>query len=196
MFPFKPIDLSGMTAGQGQLLVAQPGLDDKHFNHGVILLVDYEPGQEALGIVLNRQTNLTLNDVVDGLANSGDISIFSGGPVGRDRLIYLHTLGPIFTGSKEVAPGLFLGGEFDEVTEYISDGHPTDGYIRFYLGYSGWSAGQLEREIKEGSWAITTPLAPETMLTLTDNSMWHETVRSMGDKFKAWRYSPLNPMLN
>lgn len=185
-----------MKPFSGCLLVSEPSLDEPHFNHSVVMMIDYEQNGDNIGIVLNRSTPFTLDKAIDGVKPSIEIPVFSGGPVGMDRLIYLHTLGPAFHNTREISPGLFLGGDLEDVLSYVNGGYPTEGIIRFFVGYSGWTAGQLEGEIRNRSWAVANPILPSRLLTLSDSAMWHEVVRSMGNEFKEWRYSPQYPNLN
>lgn len=189
-------ELNTMEPRNGLLLVSEPSLDEPHFNHSIVMLIDYGRNEDSLGIVINRSTPFTLDKAIDGVNPNIHIPIFAGGPVGLDRLIYLHTLGPAFHDTKEISPGLFLGGDLNEVLDYVNSGYETEGIIRFFIGYSGWSAGQLDGEINNGSWAVANPIQPRQLLSLSDNSLWHEVVRSMGNEFKDWRYSPQYPNLN
>lgn len=180
----------------GRLLIAQPSLDDPHFNHAVVYLLDYKEGEETLGLVLNRSTPLTLDKAIDGISSASEIPIYSGGPVGTDRLLYVHNLGGVFHDAREISQGLFVGGELDEVLEYINNGYPTLGALRFFVGYSGWSPGQLEAEIDDGAWVVADVLSSDLMLSMHDNQLWHAAVRTLGDKYNEWRYSPMYPHLN
>lgn len=61
------------------------------------------------------------------------------------RLFYIHTLGRIVSGSIEIAEGLYIGGDIEEILSYIRRGNTVEGHIKFFLGYSGWEAGQFRR---------------------------------------------------
>lgn len=189
------INLSTETPESGKLLVAEPFLKENHFNHAVILLIDHAAEFTSMGLVLNRRTNLRLSDVTDD-AGKGDLPIFSGGPVGDDRMFYLHTLGGLFKGSIEVSPGLYIGGDYGQVTDYIRAGYPTEGLLRFYVGYSGWEPGQLEEEIGKNVWAVTSAGDAGSLLTGAEDSFWHRVVRSMGDRYRGWLFHPMEPWAN
>ena len=181
----------------GSLLVAEPFLKESYFNHAVICLVDHSEGQSSMGVVLNRISGHELQDLIDGISCADPVTVYCGGPVACDRLYFLHTLGPdIIPDTREVSHGLWIGGDFEAVKDYISAGYPVDGHIRFFIGYSGWDAGQLDDELRQSVWAITQPGSADTLLTGAEDSMWHRYVRSMGTPYSCWRYHPQNPRAN
>ncbi len=186
------------AATQGSLLVAEPFLTESYFNHSVIMLVDYNDGEEALGLVMNNATGHTLDEYLDGVAPQTDVPVYCGGPIGEDRMVFMHTLGEtVFPGARLFAPGLYLGGDFEAAIDYVNQGYPTDGFIRFFIGYSGWSAGQLNDEINEGVWAVTdAPAERDALLRLSADAYWHRTVRCMGGAYRPWRIFPRDPKAN
>ncbi len=180
----------------GSLLIAEPFLREEYFNHGVISLIEYERGKSAMGLVLNKPTGYTLGEAIEGIDDEVDIPIHCGGPMSTDRLFYLHTLGHVFDGVKEISPGLYLGGDFDQVKSYVNMGLDTDGKIRFFVGYSGWDAMQLEDEIDKYVWAVAPPPIPDALFGNDGDKMWHEAVRKLGARYRNWLYHPANPHLN
>ncbi len=185
----------------GALLVAQPFLDESYFNHAVAAIVQYSPQDGALGMVLNNLTAYRMPDILPSVVRNDfteSIPVFLGGPVGTDRLFYIHTLGPdIIAGSAEFAPGLYAGGDFNDVLNYINSGYPVDGCIRFMIGYCGWSSGQLESELDENSWAVADMLSPaDAVLRDADDAYWHKVVSRMGAHYRNWQYFPQNTQSN
>lgn len=190
------INLDTEKPHSGSLLVAEPFLREDCFNHAVVLLVDHGPGYSSMGLTLNKLTNYRLGEVVDEVDKKLDIPVFLGGPVGDDRMFYLHTLGSVFSNSIEIQPGLFIGGDYDQVVEYVNEGYPTSGLLRFYVGYTGWDPGQLVEEIDNNVWAVTTAKNPQQLLTSAEDAFWHRTVRSMGPRYRGWQFHPMDPAAN
>lgn len=190
----------GAKPAPGALLVAEPFLREEWFNHSVACIIDGGGmHEETLGVVLNRQTDNSLQTVLPDVTRREPISLFCGGPVATDRLFFIHTLGDtIIPGARQLVPGLWLSGSFEAMTKYVNDGYPLEGHIRFFVGYSGWSPGQLQGEIEEHTWAVVpgTVLPPEQLLTGADNGFWHKTVRAMGPAYRGWLYHPLYPHAN
>ncbi|MDE6463991.1 MAG: YqgE/AlgH family protein [Muribaculaceae bacterium] len=182
----------------GGLLVAEPFLRESYFNHSVISIIDYAPSEGATGVVMNKPTGYKLSDLLEGVGIESDAGVYCGGPLGQDRLYFIHSLGDrIIPGARLYAPGLYVGGEFDAIIAYVNSGYDIDGCVRFFIGYSSWTDGQLEREIEEETWAqAPVPAAPETLLTLSDDAYWHRAVRELGDNYRSWQLIPCNPKMN
>ena len=81
-------------------------------------------------------------------------SVSVGGPVHDDSLFYLHRMGDVVSGGMPVLPGLWLGGDFDELKAGLASGRYGDQDVRFFVGYSGWTPGQLDAEMRERSWYV------------------------------------------
>lgn len=194
MFDFRTVK---RPPHRGSLLVAQPGLREGWFRHGVITLFDHDSEAGSMGVVMNNQLPLTLGSLLDGIKRKEDVPVYCGGPVNGDQLFFMHTLGDILDGALEVSPGLFVSGDFDAMKDYINSGYPIEGHIRFFVGYSGWDAGQLQQECADDVWAVTpTPFTPAEALTGADDAYWHKTVRAMGPAYASWLRHPKNPSLN
>lgn len=187
---------SGDMPHPGALLIAEPFLKDEYFSHAVICLVEYAMGGTAMGIVMNRSTAYTLQGLVKDVTRKKDIPIFCGGPMSCDRLYFVHTLGDIIPDAKEIKPGLFIGGDFQAMLGYVNAGYPIEGYIRFFIGYSGWSREQLDEELHKRVWAVTESADYAQLLTAQEDSYWHRAVRNMGNNFRGWRFHPKNPQAN
>lgn len=191
--PIRPVEI-----GSGSVLVAEPTLTESYFKRSVITLVDYSRDEGALGLVLNHPTGHTLDEFIDGVISGTNVEVYCGGPIGEDRLVVMHTLGnEIFPGAKEFYHGLYLGGDFDAAIDYVNHGGCLDGMVRFFIGYSGWEASQLQREIDENTWAVTeAPAYSSSLLVGSGDSYWHSTVRRMGEVYRPWRLFPANVKAN
>ncbi len=180
----------------GSLLVAEPFLRERYFHHAVICLVDYEPRGSAMGIVLNSRTSYTLQDLLPAVKSGRPIPIYCGGPMSCDRLYFMHTLGDLIPNSRRVCDGLWIGGDFDTMLSIVNDGYLLDGHIRFFLGYSGWDADQLDGELLKSVWAVTDIPSIDELLSGEEDSYWHRIVRTMGAHYRGWLYHPRNPHSN
>lgn len=147
---------------------------------------------------MNNRTEYMLSELLDGVSEECDQPVYCGGPLGLDRLYFIHNLGPdVIPDGRPFGNGLYVGGDFNAVLEYLNSGYPAEGFLRFFIGYSSWGADQLERELREGTWAQTSaPRASETLLKGSADAYWHRCVRGLGEAFRPWRLLPRYPAYN
>ena len=138
------------------MLAAWPGLPDPNFERTVLLLCGHtEDG--AYGLVLNRGLELTLAQLLPDhpVASQLTTTVQLGGPVEHARLQFVHMLPGRIRGGSEICTGLWLGGDLDDLAEVLlesQEGRAPRPAVRPFLGYAGWTGGQLDRELVEGSW--------------------------------------------
>ncbi len=146
---------------KGKILISEPFLPDTFFNRSIVYLTDHS-AQGSVGFILNKRLDLNMMSAVTGFENWNE-NINMGGPVAPDTLHYLHNAGDLIPNSVLIEDNLYWGGDIDTIRELILTGKLDHSQIRFFLGYSGWSAGQLERELKEDSWIIAR-VKPEIIM--------------------------------
>jgi putative transcriptional regulator len=111
------------------------------------------------------------------------------------ELYYLHTLGPHVSGSKEVVDGVFMGGDYDQLRSILRTDSKLAKHVRFFVGYSGWELGQLEKELEQRSWLITHADKRRIMNTKIED-LWADTLRGMGKEYAPLANFPEDPALN
>ena len=181
-----------MGPARGCLLIAEPFMKDEHFKRAVVLLAEHNE-EGTVGFILNRPLDITLRDV---MADTGNclLPLFLGGPVQRDNLFFVHTLGHIIDESMPVSEGLWWGGNFETVKELAKRKELEEDQIRFFIGYSGWTNGQLEEEMKLNSWIVTKAIPRH--ITLPHDKLWGTILKSMGKKYAEIANYPEDPSLN
>ncbi len=176
----------------GKVLIAEPLMQDPTFSRSVVLLCEHS-ADGALGFVLNKPTEMTIGDLLPELYAPTTI-INKGGPVQLDTLHMLHGI-PQVLGGNQVANGVYWGGSYDELQHVISDNLDGLNAVKLLVGYAGWSPGQLESELKEGSWLITD--INEDILFETDPiQMWRNAILSLGREYAYLTNMPTDPQLN
>ncbi|MEP7265545.1 MAG: YqgE/AlgH family protein [Bacteroidota bacterium] len=178
---------------QGSLLISEPFLLDSYFKRAVVLLSEHDD-QGTLGFILNKPTDVRLNDAVEDFPEF-DAPLYFGGPVETDTLFYIHTLGEKLKGAKPIVNGIWWGGDYDQLKFLIDTHQIRPEQIRFYAGYSGWEPKQLEGELKEKAWLVSN--ANKTF-TFFDNPkvLWSQVLRSMGNEYAILANFPEDPNLN
>lgn len=175
---------------QGDLLLAEPLMDEGIFRRSAVLILDADAAAGYMGLVMNHKTSLTLQDLIPKWERGRRVSVYAGGPVDLQRLFMLHTLGTLFKGSKEVLPGVFVGANMDDVVKYVDSGGETEGLMRFFLGYSGWDSNQLESELLRNSWAVGRHEDASMLLKGAGNGYWRRQVKRLGDSYRSWLLVP------
>ncbi|MFV2101830.1 YqgE/AlgH family protein [Micromonospora sp. LOL_024] len=179
----------------GKLLVATPALKDPNFDRTVVLLVAHEPGG-ALGVVLNRATEVPVGDV---LRDWGDLArhpavLFEGGPVQPDSAICLARMRPPvrrLRGFQQVSGAvgtLDLSVDPQRMRDNVQS-------IRVFAGYAGWGTGQLEQEIEGGSWFVLDALPGDAFVERPDD-LWPMVLRRQGGMMAAVAHFPPDVALN
>lgn len=190
-FDFFKID-SKLTPQKGRIIVSEPFLPGNYFSRSAVLLVDYS-GNGAVGFILNKPFEKKINELITAFPNSNP-EVFVGGPVSNDNLFYIHTLGDEIKGSIKVKDELYWGGDFEALRSAIATGKAQHDQIKFFIGYSGWSPGQLDDEIADNSWLVTEADIKQIMKSNQD--FWLESVKNAGGHYKTWRNFPEDPNSN
>lgn len=178
---------------KGRLLISEPFLPDPNFERTIILLCENN-SEGSFGFVLNKPATVNVSDVMEDIKDFHTPAMV-GGPVQQDTLHYLHRYQGL-EGAVEIVDGVFWGGSFEKLLFLLETRQMAHEDIRFYLGYSGWSAGQLEEELEQDSW-IVSDRAMEDLIFDTDlDSMWKKTLTVMGGRFSVYSNYPKNPRLN
>ena len=177
----------------GVLLVSDPFLKDPNFQRTVVLLCEHKE-EGSFGLVLNRTVKQTLDQLITELEGY-TIPVYYGGPVQMDTLHFIHELPDEIPGGQEITKDIYWGGDFELVMTLLKKDALDLSKIRFYLGYSGWSSGQLTDEVNEKSWLTVTATRNLVFNEQTDN-IWKEAVKSMGGEYKQLINYPIDPQLN
>ena len=177
----------------GILLIADPFLKDPNFLRTVIFLCEHRD-EGSFGFVLNRQYENTLDELIPELGDY-KLPVYYGGPVQQDTIHFLHQYPDEIPGGVEVLKGVWWGGDFDKVVELIKKGEADPGKIRFYIGYSGWSDGQLGDEMKEKSW-LTVKATRKLLFHQNYMEVWKDSLKHLGGDYEMMINFPIDPQLN
>jgi putative transcriptional regulator len=179
---------------KGQLLIAEPSIiGDVSFNRSVILLADHTP-DGSVGFIINKPLRYTIHDLVPEV--QANFKIYNGGPVEQDNLYFIHNVPELIPESIEISKGIYWGGDFELTKSLINTGHLKRTNIRFFLGYTGWDAQQLEHEMAANAWIISENLYENKILGKSPTDFWKEKILELGGEYPIWSNAPENPMLN
>jgi len=189
---FFKIEHQNIVPATGTILISEPFSNDAYFKRSVVLLtLNDEEG--SVGFILNKNVEIPLIDIF-GEDIKLDVSVSIGGPVSIDRIDYLHTLGSQIPESKHIVGDIYWGGNFEVVMKLMRLNAIRSDQIRFFLGYSGWSKGQLKSEIDNKYWLVSN--ADKKTVMKKDSNYWRNTLERMGKNYNAWLNVPEDPQLN
>jgi putative transcriptional regulator len=160
-------------AASGIFLVAAPRLQDPNFRETVVLVTQPSRGG-PYGVIINRPLEHKLGELFprhEGL-KARDDTIFLGGPVARQGLVFLVRAVEPPPEAVAVLRDVYLTGNIEWVNERLQMGDLATG-LRVYAGHSGWARGQLQNEIGRGDWFVL-PADPEAIFSKDPASIWPE----------------------
>ena len=139
----------------GNLLLAHPRLLDPNFRRTVILLSAYSEREGSVGVIFNRAIGQTLGEYDPDLATStlASVPLFVGGPVATDQLILVAWKWSVTEGTFK----LYFGIDGEKAQSIFKEDPAFQ--LRGFLGHAGWTEGQLDAELNEGSWLLSGCLA-------------------------------------
>ncbi len=179
--------------GPGILLIADPFLKDPNFLRSVVFLCEHKE-EGSFGFVLNRQYENTLDELIPELEGN-KVPVYYGGPVQQDTIHFLHQYPDDIPGGVEVLKGVWWGGDFDKLVDLIQKGGIDFDRIRFFIGYSGWSAGQLTSEMEEKTW-LTVKATRKIVFHHNYEEIWKDSLKQLGGDYEMMINFPIDPQLN
>ena len=181
-----------MSSLKGRLLVATPALFDPNFRRTVVLVGEHSD-EGAMGLVLNRPSDVTVGEAVPPLAPvaGAESLVHVGGPVQPEAVLVLAEFD-----DPEAAATIVVGdvgfassdGELDEVAGVTRR-------ARVFAGYSGWGPGQLEAELEEESWLVE-PADGVDLFPGADDDLFGSVLRRKGGTYRMLALMPEDPSTN
>ncbi len=171
----------------GSLLLAHPAMKDPNFRRSVVLMSAHN-AEGAMGVVLNRPMGRKLGEFSGDFALGplAGVPLFKGGPVQTEQLVLAAWE------TRDDGFRLHFGIEPDKAIQLIGE---DDTHVRGFLGYSGWSAGQLENEMRLQTWVVAE--VPEDLLTQPqDDGLWRAVLGREGAEWRLLANEPEDPAAN
>lgn len=167
---------------QQQLLIAMPAMADPNFSRSVTLLCQHNE-HGAIGITINRQTNLTLGELFFQLnipceiQEISSMSVLEGGPVSREHGFVVHTPVKGFDSSIQINDDIMVTTSRDIISA-IAAGQGPERFL-IALGYAGWGDGQLESEMRQNAW-LSVPADKDILFETSLKNRWETAVGKLG----------------
>ncbi|MFN4083208.1 MAG: YqgE/AlgH family protein [Bacteroidia bacterium] len=178
---------------KGCILLSEPFLLDPNFRKTAVLLTEHND-EGSVGFVINRPLNLFTDDLLpDTLLYN--FPVFYGGPVEKNTLHFIHKNNKEFTEARQITDDIFWGGTLQEVNDIISANPDKCNDFKFFMGYSGWSSGQLMDEIDMKSWWVVKALADDVFSDDLED-MWKNLVKKLGSNYAYMANAPEDYLFN
>lgn len=174
----------------GSLLIAHPALLDPNFRRTVLFLSKHEAEDGSFGLILNRPSGRLVSDVLPNkpLGELARVPVLLGGPVQQDQLIFASFRWHAETDRMECQHHLLI----PEAQEVLEDPTIT---VRAFIGYAGWTKGQLEGELAQKAWLLTKP-TPEHLQIDKSPTLWRDVTSTFGPWFRLVAEAPDDPTTN
>ena len=173
---------------RGKILLAEPFMLDPNFKRSAVLLCEHSEEEGSVGFILNKPLDMRIDELIENFPEF-DSEVMFGGPVQTDTIHYLHNVGELLDDSKRIADGVYWGGDFEKLKILINSGLVESKNIRFFVGYSGWSEGQLKEEMGDGSWVVTHMHANYLFKTQSWK-VWQQAMQNMGNAYSVIAQMP------
>jgi len=165
------------TLAPGMFLVASRDLGDPNFSHSVVLLLHYDDENGAMGLIINRQTDVPLSRVFDDLkeAKGRADTIYIGGPVETGSVLALLKSASKPKDAEHVFGDVYMISSKTLLEKTLAAGIESSQF-HAYLGYAGWGREQLEREVELGAWHVI-PADSGNVFHADPDSVWPRLIR-------------------
>jgi putative transcriptional regulator len=184
--------MADLESLKGKLLFSTPALFDPNFRRTVVLVAEHgEDG--AMGLVLNRPSETTVEEAVPELAEvaGADSPVFVGGPVQPQAVLVLAE----FDEPEDAATVVVGDIGFARADGDLDDLARLTRRARVFAGYSGWSPGQLEAELEEDSWLVE-PVDDVDLLADPAEDLFGSALRTKGGAYRILALMPDDPRQN
>jgi putative transcriptional regulator len=190
---FLNIKHNNVPPKNGRVLISEPFSKDLFFKRSVVFLTEHND-DGTVGFILNKPSELNISELIEDFPDKG-FTVSIGGPVQTNTIHYLHTLGDAIPGSLKVTDEIYWGGDIEHIKVMAESDLIAIDQIRFFVGYSGWSEGQLDDELKNDFW-IVSEIKKEGIFTPEIEATWKSVLQKMEEKYKIWTSFPENPEMN
>lgn len=176
----------------GHFIIAMPGLMDENFDHTVTYVCEHDENG-TFGIVINRETDITLEEVIQQMSiknqdkNRHNQSVYLGGPVQQGRGFILHNPPGSWDSSLKINDRIALTTSRDILEAIAHNEGPDESIIA--LGYAGWGPGQLESEIAANAW-LNCPAEEQIIFNTPSNQRWEAAARLIGVDLQLLSQNP------
>lgn len=185
--------MSQKKVSSGKILLAEPFMIDPNFKRSAVLLCEHTE-QGSIGFIINKPLEMKIGELIEDFPEF-ESEVLYGGPVQTDTIHYIHNVGDLLEDSRKIADGVYWGGNFEKLKFLITSELIQPKNIRFFVGYSGWSDGQLKDEMGYGSWIVGN-MDANYLFKTQSWKVWKHALQHKGNTYSVIAQMPDMQTLN
>jgi len=184
---------SKISPAPGKYLISEPLMSDGIFGRSVILLTEHSD-EASLGYVLNKPSGFIISQLLPQFKNFS-LPVYIGGPVATNTVHFIYKSDKPISSSVQIDEKLYWGGDINELLVQLSSNQLNENDVRFFVGYSGWGKNQLQKELNNGYWLVSS-FPVNHLFEEEADLLWKRSVLQLERKYHFWLNVPKNPSLN
>lgn len=191
------IDLSFTSSknpSKGSILLSDPFMNEDYFRRSIVYLCEHNK-EGSYGFVLNNFLPLNLKELGEDFPDI-ETQLTLGGPIDKDNLYFIHTLGDQIENSIKIKGNIYIGGDFSKLSKLLTEDKKLIKKVRFFVGYSGWSLNQLNDEIEKNNWIAVKLNSKSDLFENKLKVTWRDYMKAQGGKFSVLADFIINPINN
>jgi putative transcriptional regulator len=165
-----------MQIKPGNIIISTNLLDDTNFEKVVIVITEHNE-KGTIGYVFNQLFPRTFNELEE-FKHSIPVPLYAGGPVQNELIYFMHRRADLIKDGELIADNVYMNGDFKTAVHLLNNGQLPINDVRLFIGYCGWDAQELEDEITEGSWQVTS-VSVDLVFSSSPELLWNELHASM-----------------
>ncbi|MGQ9847277.1 MAG: YqgE/AlgH family protein [Bacteroidales bacterium] len=184
---------SNILPSAGKYLISEPLMNYGIFGRSVVLITEHGD-MGSIGYVLNKPSGFIISQLLPMFKNFST-QVFIGGPVATNTVHFIYKSDKPISKSTQIDKNLYWGGDINDLYEQMIKNKLPENDVRFFVGYSGWGKNQLENELKNGYWIVSS-LTNNFLFEEDASVLWKRSVLMLERKYHFWLNVPINPSLN
>lgn len=188
--PQRSKTISKPAIQKGMVLISQEFWNMEELKRSVILVLEHDE-EGTTGVILNKLSNLKLNQVIPNLQL--DMPLYFGGPLQNNKIGFLHPVKSL-PGVMKICKGIYWGGNVSELISLFKKEELNARDVRFFAGFAVWKPGELCNEIMNKKWWIDN-FSFEQLSAHSDYDLWATLLVRRKNLYGLLHYVP-DPVLN
>ncbi|MDO5616619.1 MAG: YqgE/AlgH family protein [Cruoricaptor ignavus] len=177
---------------KGKILISTPDISGDIFSRSVVLMIEHNE-EGGFGLILNKKNKWLTGDLVSILGFR--IDVYEGGPVENDHVFLIVKGKPVNEFSLPINEEYYLTEDTETVITELLENRLKKEEVKVFSGYSGWSAGQLESEIRQKYWTVVDVYNLD-YTSPNDEGLWKDIMQNLGGEFLLWANAPEDISMN